>query len=91
MAGEPPPRRNGNNSFLSNGSLGLQMDFMSMWSQVTDDTVNRIQTEFCFDIILMTVFVTLLGLAIHYMPGCGIPCREWLIVFVVLYFTRSTF
>lgn len=44
------------------------------------------------DIMLMLITCGILLALIHYDPkGCGIPVREWLIGFFILYFSRSTF
>ena len=67
------------------------MDFLSMWSQVTDEQVKRIQQEFFFDCLMGVLTCGLLYLSILYQKGCGIPVREWLIGFFVLYFSRSSF
>jgi hypothetical protein len=41
---------------------------------------------------MMVVSVGILLLIMHYDPkGCGIPLREWLIGFFILYFSRSSF
>jgi hypothetical protein len=41
---------------------------------------------------LMFVSIGILLTIKHYDPkGCGIPLREWLIGFCVLYFSRSSF
>lgn len=55
---------NPNISYISNGSLGIEMDFMSMWSQVTEEQVKKIYSEFCIDIFLMAIVVTLLEMSI---------------------------
>jgi hypothetical protein len=46
--------------------MGIEMDFLSMWSQVTDEQIRKIQAEFLFDITLMIISVALLYLAITY-------------------------
>ena len=80
-----------NNSYFSNNSFGVEMDFLSMWSQVTDEQVKKIQAEFCLDIILMTVVTWILWYCITYQKGCGIPVKQWLMVFFIMYFSRSSF
>lgn len=84
-------RRGGDHSFWSANSFGLEMDFLSMWSQVNDEQVNRIESEFCFDMTMMIVLTWLLWLAITYTKNCGIPVKEWLMGFEILYFSRSSF
>ena len=43
--------------------------------------------------ITLAIFTTgILYMTIYYDPkGCGIPLREWLIGFFLLYFSRSSF
>lgn len=67
------------------------MDFMEMWSQVNDEQVNRIEAEFCFDMTMMIVLTWLLWLSLCYQKNCGIPVKEWLMGFEILYFSRSSF
>ena len=44
------------------------------------------------DLIFLLFAVTILEAIKYYDPkGCGIPIREWLLVFFVLYFTRSSY
>lgn len=42
------------------------MDFLSMWSQVTDEQIKKIQAEFAFDIILMIIVTWVLWYCIEY-------------------------
>lgn len=74
-------------------SLGLRdLSFANLWSSINEEQENQIYTEFALDMTLMTIILIALGLCIHYEPvGCGIPVREWLMVFSVVYFTRSLF
>ena len=68
------------------------MSFANMWSSVNEEQEKAIWAEFGMDITLLVVSLVILSLAIHYDPkGCGIALREWLMVFCVLYFSRSTF
>jgi len=68
------------------------MSFGNLWTNVTEDQVKRVQQEFFMDIMLMLITCGILLVMIHYDPkGCGIPVREWLIGFFILYFSRSTF
>ena len=67
------------------------MDFISMWSQVTEEQVKKIWAEFCLDVILLTIIVYLLELSILYQSNCGIPIKQWLMGFFIIYFTRSSF
>jgi hypothetical protein len=60
-------RQNPNNiSYISNNSLGIEMDFISMWSQVTEEQVKKIWAEFCLDMILLTIVLYLLEMSIMY-------------------------
>jgi len=44
------------------------------------------------DICLLLLSETILYVFKYYDPeGCGIPLREWLMIFAVLYFSRSSF
>jgi hypothetical protein len=68
------------------------MSFGNLWTNVTEEQAKRVQSEFFMDMLLMFISVTILMVLKHYDPkGCGIPLREWLIVFFVLYFSRSTY
>ena len=62
-----------------------------MWSQVTEEQILKIKTEFIIDIILLAVSTYLLYLSIQYQPDCGIPIKQWLLGFFIAYFSRSTF
>lgn len=74
-------------------SLGLRdLSFANLWSSINEEQENAIYTEFALDMTLMTIILIVLGLCIHYEPiGCGIPVREWLMAFTIVYFTRSLF
>lgn len=74
-------------------SLGLRdLSFANLWSSINEEQENAIYTEFALDMTMMTIILIVLGLCIHYEPvGCGIPVREWLMTFSVVYFTRSLF
>lgn len=61
-----------------------------MWSQVTDEQVKKIQGEFLFDMIMLAISVYLLEMSIQYGKPCGIPIKEWLMGFFIIYFSRST-
>lgn len=71
--------------------MGVEMDFLSMWSQVTEEQKKKIRTEFAIDVILMALSVYLLTLSMQNQAGCGIPIKEWLLGFFVIYFSRSSF
>ena len=81
------------NSFiLSNGSLGLNMSFANMWTTLSADQEKEIKQEFFTDITLGIVCLAILQMIREYDPkGCNIPLREWLMGFVILYFSRSTY
>ena len=77
---------------MSNGSLGLNMSFANMWSSITLEQEKQIKKEFFMDIICMILLVTILELHRQWDPkGCGIQLREWLMGFVILFFSRSTY
>ena len=57
---------------------------------MTDDQIKKIQTEFTFDVVIMIIIVYLLELSRWYQDSCGIPIKEWLIGFTIIYFSRST-
>ena len=68
------------------------MSFANMWTSVTEDQEKQIKQEFFMDIAMLVVAVTVLEMIRQYDPkGCGIPLREWLMGFFVLYFSRSSF
>jgi hypothetical protein len=67
------------------------MDFISMWSHVTEERVRKIWAEFCLDMILLTIVLYLLEMSILYQQNCGIPIKQWLMGFFIIYFSRSTF
>ena len=76
---------------MSNNSYGIEMDFISMWNQVTDEQVRKVQSEFTLDCILLTIVVYLLEMSIQYQQNCGIPIKEWLLGFFIIYFSKSAF
>lgn len=41
--------------------------------------------------ILMVIVVWILWYCMEYQKGCGIPIKPWLMVFFILYFSRSSF
>ena len=48
--------------------------------------------EFIIDIILLAIIVTLIVLDMKSHPeGCGIPVREWVLIFFVIWLSKSTF
>ena len=68
------------------------MSFANMFSHVTEDQEKQIQQEFIMDITLAIFTTAILYMIMYYDPkGCGIPLREWLIGFFLLYFSRSSF
>eukprot|EP00355_Strombidium_rassoulzadegani_P003500 CAMPEP_0168629004 /NCGR_PEP_ID=MMETSP0449_2-20121227/12152_1 /TAXON_ID=1082188 /ORGANISM="Strombidium rassoulzadegani, Strain ras09" /LENGTH=215 /DNA_ID=CAMNT_0008671473 /DNA_START=113 /DNA_END=760 /DNA_ORIENTATION=+ len=64
---------------------------MSVWSQVTDEQVRKIRNEFIIDIILLALCIYLLELSMTYQKNCGIPVKQWLMGFFIIYFSRSSF
>ena len=59
---------------------------------MNEDEEKRIKNEFFLDICLLVITLVILEVVKYSDPrGCGIPLREWLMVFCALYFSRSTF
>lgn len=67
------------------------MDFISMWSQVTDEQIRKIQSEFALDVIVLALICYLLSLSMQYQQNCGIPIKAWLLGFFIIYFSKSSF
>ena len=67
------------------------MSFANMWSSVNDEQAAELWTQFALDMGCMAICLIVLALCMHFDPkGCGIPLREWLMCFFVLYFSRSS-
>ena len=59
---------------------------------MTEDEEKKIKNEFFLDMFLLVICIVILEIIKQTDPkGCGIPLREWLMVFFALYFSRSTF
>lgn len=68
------------------------MSFANMWTSITEDQEKQIRSEFYMDMALLVLTVTIIELIKQYdRKGCGIPLREWLLGFFILYFSRSLF
>ena len=68
------------------------MSFGDLWTTITEEEEKRITQEFVLDILCLFVSLFILEMIREADPkGCGIPIREWLMGFCVLYFSRSTF
>lgn len=79
-------------SFLSLSTIGDQKEFGKIRQDQIDTEVNRMWIEFWIDIIILLVIVTFLVIDIRSNPkGCGIIVREWIIIFFVIWLSKSTF
>ena len=88
----PPPNFPPQNPDVSFNSLGLRdMSFANMWSSVNEDQAAELWTQFGLDMFCLLLSEIVLGICLHFDPkGCGIPLREWLMCFFILYFSRSS-
>lgn len=79
-------------SFLSLSTIGDQKEFGKIRQDQIDTEVSRMWIEFWIDIIILLVIVTFLVIDIRSNPkGCGIIVREWIIIFFVIWLSKSTF
>lgn len=77
---------------MSLGSLGPNMSFLNVWTSLNEAEEQRITEEFCFDMMMMIICVTVIYCCIEMDPkGCGIPVREWLMIFSIIFFSKSVF
>lgn len=68
------------------------MSFANMWTSLNELEEEKIWDEFFFDLIMMIVCCTVIYCCIQADPkGCGIPVREWLMTFSIIFFSRSVF
>jgi hypothetical protein len=77
---------------FSNGSLGLNMSFGNLFGQINENQEKKVKQEFVTDMILLVIVLVIIQMIRLSDPqGCGIPLREWLMIFFILYFSRSLF
>ena len=68
------------------------MSFANMFSSISERREKEIQQDFLLDMALMVTCLIILQMVREADPrACGIPIREWLMVFAVFYFSRSFF
>lgn len=77
---------------MSLSTIGDQKEFGKIRQEQIDNEVTRIWIEFWIDISILLIIVTLLVYDIRSNPrGCGIIVREWIIIFFVIWLSKSTF
>lgn len=77
---------------VSINSLGDERSFKQIREQEVEKQIWRIKLEFYIDILVLAIIVTLIALHLSQNPqGCGIPVREWILVFFIIWLTKSSF
>lgn len=80
------------NTMISINSLGEERSFSQIRQKQIDDDVFALKLEFFIDIIILAIIVTLIVLDMKAHPeGCGIQVREWVLIFFVVWLSKSTF
>jgi hypothetical protein len=68
------------------------MSFANMFSNISENREKQIKQDFFLDMALMVTCLIILQMVREADPkGCGIALREWLMIFAVIYFSRSGF
>jgi uncharacterized membrane protein len=76
---------------ISINSLGEEKSFATIRQREIDKQVWMIKLEFYIDIAVLAIIITLISIHIHQNPhGCGIPVREWILVFFIIWLSKST-
>ena len=89
---EKKEKRYNDETMISVNSLGEERSFASIRQSEIDKQIWRIKLEFYIDIAVLALVVTLISIHLHQNPnGCGIPVREWILVFFIIWLTKSTF
>ena len=79
-------------TMISINSLGNERTFSQIRQEEIEKQIWRIKLEFYIDIAVLALIVTLLSIHLHNnLQGCGIPVREWILVFFIIWLTKSTF
>ena len=77
---------------VSINSLGNERSFESIRQEEIENQVWRIKLEFYVDIVILAIIITLLSIHLSkHSNGCGIPVREWILVFFIIWLSKSTF
>ena len=89
---EKKEKRYNDETMISVNSLGEERSFASIRQSEIEKQIWRIKLEFYIDIAVLALIVTLISIHLHQNPnGCGIPVREWILVFFIIWLTKSTF
>ena len=80
-----------NDSMDSNRSkpIGTRKTFKEIRESQIESETNKLLLEFWIDITVLIIIVILLLVDKHKNSGCGIPIREWIIFFFVIWLSKS--
>ena len=85
------PSSFGTRSTYSIQSLGEECSYAQIRLKEVEDEIFWIKLEFFIDILALLIIVLVLVLTRKRHNECGIPVREWIIVFFAIWLSKSTF
>lgn len=71
-------------------SFGDESTYKEIMEKDIEDEVKWIYIEFIIDIILLIIIILVLALTKKRQHECGIPVREWIMAFFIIWLSKST-
>jgi len=78
-----------NDSFNSDNSFYTTKEFQTVRNELNEKEISSMKIEFYIDIVVLILILGFLIWDKSNHKGCGIPIREWLIVFFIIWLSKS--